>query len=103
MRKQDRVIVWPVYFDATKTKAEGRRVPKNLAVPMPKLMEIKDAAERIGLQHEIVQDVGYPKVPWVKAGRLLVEKGRSKNETILRIAGQLSKTRTATAAKQAPT
>jgi len=93
MRKQEKAIIWPAYFDLGKTRMEGRRVPKNLAVPSPKIPEIEEAASKLGLEHETVPDKGYPKTPWNKAGMLLVEKKGSKEQAISRIAKQLQKAR----------
>lgn len=99
MRKQDKVLIWPAYFDSTKTRNDGRRVPKSLAVPSPKILEIKEAAEKIGLDYELVLDAGYPKTPWLKTGVLLVKKKESKEQTIKRIAKQLSKIRSPAATR----
>jgi signal recognition particle subunit SRP19 len=96
MRKQDRIILWPTYFDSTKTRQEGRQIPKSLAVPSPKILEIKDAAEGLGLQCELVPDAGYPKTPWLKIGMLLVKKNESKNQAIRKIAKELLKIRSTT-------
>jgi signal recognition particle subunit SRP19 len=93
MRKQDKAIVWPAYFDQAKTRKEGRRVPKNLAVQSPKILEIEKAAEKLGLKHEIAMEAGYPKTPWVKTGMIMVEKKGSKEQTIKKIAKQLLKIR----------
>ena len=93
MRKQDKAIIWPAYFDSAKTRKEGRRVPKSLAVQSPKIMEIKEAAEKLGLKHEVAVEAGYPKTPWVKTGMVLVEKKGSKEQTIKKIAKQLLKVR----------
>ena len=93
MRKQDKVIIWPAYFDQAKTRKEGRRVQKSLAVQSPKILEIREAAQKLGLDFEVVADKGYPKRPWVKAGMLLVEKRESKEQIINRIAKQLLKVR----------
>jgi signal recognition particle subunit SRP19 len=93
MRKQDKAIIWPAYFDQAKTRKEGRRVPKNLAVQAPKILAIQEAAQRIGLEFEVVADKGYPKTPWAKTGMLLVEKRGSKEQIINRIAKQLLKAR----------
>lgn len=89
MRKQEKIIVWPAYFDSAKTRGEGRRIPKSLAVPSPKITEIRDAAEKLGLECEVVLDVGYPKTPWLKTGMLLVRKSESKDKTIKKIAKTL--------------
>jgi signal recognition particle subunit SRP19 len=93
MRKQDKIIIWPAYFDSTKTRKDGRRVAKGLAVPLPKIIETKDAAEKLGLEYKVVENAGYPKTPWLKTGMLLVKKNESKEKTIKRIAKQLAKTR----------
>jgi signal recognition particle subunit SRP19 len=99
MRKQDKIIIWPAYFDSTKTRGEGRRIPKSLAVPSPKITEISDAAEKLGLECEAVLDVGYPKTPWLKTGMLLVRKSESKEKIIKKIAKNLQKIRSVTTAK----
>jgi signal recognition particle subunit SRP19 len=93
LRKQEQIIVWSAYFDAGKTREQGRRVPKNLAVSSPKMSEVEEAATTLGLLHEIVPEKGYPKTPWNKAGMLLVEKKGSKEQVVKRIAKQLQKAR----------
>ena len=95
MRKQDKAIIWPAYFDLTKTRMEGRRVPKSLAVQSPKILEVQEAAQKLGLKFEVVTDKGYPKAPWAKTGMILVEKKGSKEQIINRIAKQLLKARNA--------
>jgi signal recognition particle subunit SRP19 len=91
MRKSDNAIIWPVYFDVAKSKSEGRRVPKNLAVIGPKILEIKEAADKLGLQNSMNPTAGYPKTPWLKMGMLMVEKNEPKEQIILKIAVQLAK------------
>jgi signal recognition particle subunit SRP19 len=93
MRKQDKVILWPAYFDSTKTRREGRKIPKNLAVSSPKISEIKEAVEKLGLNHELVLEAGYPKTPWLKTGMILVAKKETKNHTIKKVAAKLTKIR----------
>jgi signal recognition particle subunit SRP19 len=93
MRKQDKVIIWPAYFDQTKTREKGRRVPKSLAVQHPKIVEVKMAVERLGLKHEFAPEAGYPKTPWLKTGMIMVEKKGSKERVIRKIANQLLKMR----------
>ena len=99
MRKQDKIIIWPAYFDSAKTRRDGRRIPKSLAVPSPKILEIKDAAEKIGLECELVPDAGYPKTQWLKTGMLLVKRNETKDRIIKSVAKQLLKIRSAAATK----
>jgi signal recognition particle subunit SRP19 len=91
MRKLDKFIIWPIYFDSSKTRREGRRVPKNLAVVSPKITEIKEAADKLGLENEINLEAHFPKMPWAKSGMLLVEKREAKEETIQDLAKHLQK------------
>jgi signal recognition particle subunit SRP19 len=100
MRKSDNAIIWPVYFDQAKSKSEGRRVPKNLAVMSPKILEIKEAADKLGLQNDINATAGYPKTPWAKIGMLSVEKNEPKEKIILKIAAQLAKIKAQQQAEQ---
>lgn len=93
MRKQDKAIIWPAYFDQTKTRKQGRRVSKSLAVQSPKVEEITEAAEKLGLRREVAAEAGYPKTPWAKTGMIMVEKKGSKEQTIKKIAKQLMKVR----------
>jgi signal recognition particle subunit SRP19 len=96
MRKQDKAIIWPAYFDQAKTRKKGRRVPKTMAVQSPKILEIQEATQKLGLKNEVVATAGYPKTQWAKTGMLLVEKKGSKEQVINRIAKQLVKTRSET-------
>jgi signal recognition particle subunit SRP19 len=90
MRKQNKIIIWPVYFDSNKTRTGGRKVPKNLAVSAPKIGELQRVAKRLDLQPEIVPDAAYPSSPWIKTGLLTVTKKESKDKTLNKIAKELS-------------
>ncbi len=91
MRKLDKAIIWPVYFDINKSREEGRRVPKSQAVVSPKIVEIKEAADKLGLENEINLEAHFPKMHWSKSGMLLVEKNEAKEAIIKKLAKQLVK------------
>ena len=91
MKKLDKTIIWPIYFDASKTRKKGRRVPKNLAVQSPKIAEVKEAVDKLGLENELKLEAHFPKIPWAKSGMLLVEKKEAKEKIIQKIAKQLIK------------
>jgi len=93
MRKQDKIIIWPAYFDSAKTRKDGRRVPKDLAVSSPKVLEIKEVAEKLHFECEIVMDVAHPRTPWLKTGMLLAKRNEAKEQMIKKIAKQLVKMR----------
>ncbi len=93
MRKLDKAIIWPAYFDLAKTRKNGRRVPKTLAVPSPKVEEVQEAARLLGLNPELTVAAGYPKTPWSKTGLVLVQKNAPKEQIIKKLARQLVKAR----------
>jgi signal recognition particle subunit SRP19 len=93
MRKQNKIFLWPTYFDTNKTRQEGRRVPKKFAVSGPKLEELLRAAKRLGLQPTVVSDAVHPSSPWQRSGLLVVPKKESKGETLTKIAKELVKLR----------
>jgi len=68
---------------------QGRRVAKSLAITSPKLEEIQNAIESIGLRAEVVFDAKYPKSPWQKAGYILIPKKGLKAKTMREIAKKL--------------
>jgi signal recognition particle subunit SRP19 len=93
MRKQNKIFLWPIYFDANTSRADGRRVPKKLAVSAPKVEELQVAAKKLGLQPEVVSDAAHPSSPWRRTGLLVVPKRDSKSKTLKRIAEELSNLR----------
>lgn len=93
MRKNDKIILWPVYFDSTKPRSEGRRVPKKIAVSAPKLDEVRKAAEMLGFHPQIGSDAAHPNMPWVKTGFITVSKEESKVKVMRKIAHGISANR----------
>jgi signal recognition particle subunit SRP19 len=91
MRKLDKAIIWPVYFDINKSRQEGRRVSKNQAVNSPKILEIKEAADKLGLDNQLNIEAHFPKMHWAKSGMLLIEKNEAKEAIIKKLAKQLVK------------
>ena len=93
MRKQNKIFVWSVYFDASKSRSDGRRVPKNLAIASPNLVELQHASKRLGLQPEFVSNAAYPGCPWQKTGLLVLPKTEAKTKILKNIGKELSSLR----------
>jgi len=83
------MMVWPVYFDSSKTRKEGRKVPKNVAIPSPNLKELQRAIDHLKLGPEVEVNTAYPTIPWLKTGRILVRKSGPKIQTLKKIAKQI--------------
>ena len=93
MRKKNKIFIWSIYFDSEKSRAEGRRIPKKIAVSSPKLDEIQKAIQRLGLRPEVVSDAAYPSFPWSKSGLLIIPKTESKSKILKKIAKELQELR----------
>ena len=91
MRGRNEIVLWPAYFDSTKTRAEGRKVPKRLARPSPTLSMLRKALENLGLGCTLVEDAAHPYHPWKKTGFALVKKAKPKNQLLKEVAAELSR------------
>ncbi len=67
------MIIWPSYIDKNKSRREGRRVPKNLAVENPSLKEIENALKKLGLDPIIHREKRYPRQHWEICGCVEVD------------------------------
>ncbi|KAH8778837.1 signal recognition particle, Sec65/Srp19 subunit [Diaporthe sp. PMI_573] len=64
--------LYPLYFDASRTRAEGRRIPKELAVPNPLAREVINACRDLRLQTLFEPEKMHPK-DWANPGRIKVQ------------------------------
>ncbi|KAK2607346.1 hypothetical protein N8I77_006026 [Diaporthe amygdali] len=64
--------LYPLYFDANRTRAEGRRISKDLAVPNPLAREIINACRDLRLQTLFEPEKMHPK-DWANPGRIKVQ------------------------------
>ncbi|MEM3553151.1 MAG: signal recognition particle subunit SRP19/SEC65 family protein [Candidatus Bathyarchaeia archaeon] len=98
MKKPGKIVVWPVNIDLKKTRSEGRKIPKKLAVESPKLEEIIEASRKLGLNPIPVFHAALPKEWWNKTGYVIVErKTEGKIQLLKNIANEINKIRKAEA------
>jgi signal recognition particle subunit SRP19 len=82
-----KMVIWPAYLAAGKSKSEGRLVARKHAVKSPKVEEIGTVARTLNLEPDVEKEKAYPKAHWDKSGRVLVTKrGSSKGEIVREIA-----------------
>ncbi len=93
MRKQGKRVLWPVYLDSTKTRKEGRRIPKLLGIPNPSWKELAESATRLGIKPEIDVESAHPAIPWRRTGQILVQAKAAKLQTLKRIANEIQSLR----------
>ncbi|KAI8955158.1 signal recognition particle, SRP19 subunit [Xylaria longipes] len=68
---KDYQMLYPVYFDATRTRAQGRRVPASLAVKNPLAREIANACAALRLSPVFEAHRTHPK-DWANPGRVRI-------------------------------
>lgn len=83
------IVLWPEYFDINRTRAEGRKVPKNLCVNKPSLDMIAKGAILLDLDYKIYEEKAYPGNWTAKNGCVKVEKGKIKKSKILSAVGEI--------------
>jgi len=89
MPDKDKLVVWPLYFDAGRSRSEGRMVEIHDAIKEPTIDDVMAAALRSGLKPEIEREKKHPKT-WADAsGRILIQKSHPKSEILKRISKNL--------------
>lgn len=76
--------LYPIYFDKSRTRSEGRRVGQELAVENPLAREMADAAANLGLRTVFEPDKTHPK-NWENPGRvrvLLKHEGKTMDDDV---------------------
>lgn len=97
----DKVVVWPANIDTTKSRVQGRRVPKGSAIQNPRLDEINEAAKRISLEAELVPGKSRPGSWWEKGGYAILPKRGSKTQVLRALVGEIRKIRAAKTEQEA--
>ncbi|MFB6185049.1 MAG: signal recognition particle subunit SRP19 [Haloarculaceae archaeon] len=65
-------VIWPAALDVGRTRTEGRRVSKDLAVEDPTVDEIAQAVQQVGYDAVIEREKTYPR-EYEPRGRVLVK------------------------------
>ncbi|GAP85676.1 putative signal recognition particle subunit SRP19 [Rosellinia necatrix] len=68
---KDYQMLYPVYFDASRSRAEGRRVPASLAVSCPLAREVANACAALRLSPVLEAHRAHPR-DWANPGRVRV-------------------------------
>jgi len=85
-KNEDKWVIWPVYFDKSVTRLNGRRISKKYAIEKPSLENILKATKPLGINPILEKNCSHPKKHWKKQGRLLVDHLESKSKILLKIA-----------------
>lgn len=87
------VTLYPAYFDSSRSREEGRRVSKSMAVSNPTLEELRDAVKELGYRVEVEVDTAHPSRHWKAEGRILILGGGRKTEIVRSVAQKVKSQR----------
>ncbi len=87
---QNKLVLWPHYFDARRSRTAGRRVPSSLAVNEPDARWVESAARKAGFDVTLEENAKHPSVPYRAVGRVVVSKSDTKEAIIRQVATKLS-------------
>ncbi len=86
-----KLVLWPVYFDASRSREQGRRVPARLAVTPVSAEDLLKAARAAGYEAELDSEAKHPATWFESSGRVFVTADEPKTVVIRRVAEQLKK------------
>lgn len=92
MPEKDKYVLWPIYFDRRKSRGDGRRVAKDIAVPNASADEIVKAAKKLGL-NPVKEKKAYPGRWWKREGQVIVDRAGKKTKILRDVALEMSKDR----------
>lgn len=88
------LIFWPQYFDLKRSRSDGRRLSKKLAIERITTKEIATAARRLGYKADVEGSFRYPKTWYDDPGRVVINaKGKKKSKILLEVAKEIRKMR----------
>ncbi len=89
------IIFWPQYFDAKRSRSNGRRLSKKFASEKVSLEDIVKSAKSLGYNAQIERGYKYSRTWWDDAGRVLIDtKGKKKSKVMLEVAKEIRKLHT---------
>ena len=100
MKEYDHCVIWLDYFDSVLKRSEGRRVPLSAATKSPKIDELAEACERLGLK-PASQVAKHPRLHGRESGYVAVSKTGPKHALLLKVARELAVVRGMAARKGA--
>jgi signal recognition particle subunit SRP19 len=93
LRKSDRVIIFPIYIDSSKTRGDGRKISRSKGVNNPKLSEIAEACNALGFNVIVEENASHPSESIERRGLIRAIKRGSKIEMLEKIALQIKRLR----------
>jgi signal recognition particle subunit SRP19 len=93
LKLDGKILVWPANLDSSKSRLEGRKIPKGQSVQAPRIDELAEAARRLDIEAEVTPQKSRPRNWWEKTGYLTVTKKTSRTELLRALSSEVRKIR----------
>jgi signal recognition particle subunit SRP19 len=88
-KDEEKYVIWPIYFDKSVSRLDGRKVAKKYSIDKPSAEAISKAAKSLGLNPVLEKNCSYPSRNSKKEGRVLIDKKEPKSKLLIKIANRL--------------
>jgi signal recognition particle subunit SRP19 len=82
-------VLWPLYFERTVSRSQGRRVKREVARDDVTLADIERALKSLGLKYTVEEGKAHPTRWWKAEGRVVVETEMAKERLLDKVAAKL--------------
>jgi signal recognition particle subunit SRP19 len=89
------MLVWPASIDSSKSRLEGRKIPKSQGIQTPRIDELIEAARRLSIETEAIPQKSRPRTWWEKTGYILIPKGKPRAQVLRSLSAEIRKMRAA--------
>jgi len=94
LKQAGKMVVWPAELDSTRSRSQGRRLPKPQAVQAPRVDELELAAKRLSFEPEVSAGASLPSRWWEKTGYVMVKRqGKPRQRMLKDLAAEILKIR----------
>ncbi|MEM2226239.1 MAG: signal recognition particle subunit SRP19/SEC65 family protein [Candidatus Bathyarchaeia archaeon] len=84
MKRPGKMVIWLENLNSSKSRGQGRKIPKSLAIDSPTLEELERASLELGLKVDSKERASRPRSWWERSGYLIVDRGGRPRSEILR-------------------
>ena len=89
------MLIWPASIDSTKSRLEGRKIPKSQGVQTPRIDELIEAARRLSIETEATPQKSRPRMWWEKTGYVLIPKDKTRTQALRALSAEIRRMRVA--------
>jgi len=89
------MLIWPASIDSTKSRLEGRKIPKSQGVQTPRIDELIEAGRRLSVEIESTPQKSRPRTWWEKTGYVIIPKDKSRTQALRALSAEIRKMRAA--------